>query len=215
MDRLSRRDLDFLSELRVATEPELLAAIERAELELAGLREQASRLKRFRLLVGPLSGDAFEQLAIDALNEVLAGGDYRAEDREELRVEDFWILGDTDEDALAEAKGINRHVRREDVNQVDNHRAEQERQVEDLPGLLVVNVFRSADSMEPRVIPVNADVVRHAVRQNVLILRGIDLYYLVSRKLAGEDAGSELVNALGAGGGWLAVNEDGSDLRTE
>jgi hypothetical protein len=59
---------------------------------------------------------------------------------------------------------------------------------------------------------VSEDVIRHADRQNVLILRGIDLYKLVSRKLAGEDAPRELLEALDAHGGWLEVDDDRADL---
>lgn len=184
------------------------------DAELTGLRDKAASLSKFRLLVGPLSGDAFEQLVIEALNIVFDGTDHRAEDREDLRAEDFWILkGDLDS-ALAEAKGVGRHVRREDVNQVDNHRAELERDVEQLPGLLVVNIFRGDDSLERRELPVNDGVVRHAVRQNVLILRGIDLYWLLSQKLAGQPVGDDLVNALHSVGGWLMVNDEKVELRT-
>jgi len=54
----------------------------------------------------------------EALNVVLDGSDYRAEDREDLRAEDFWIVGPDGDAAMAEVKGINSNVRRQDVNQL-------------------------------------------------------------------------------------------------
>jgi hypothetical protein len=204
---------DFLTNLRVATEDELLSGIDSAERALQTLRQRASELSRFRLLVGHLSGDAFEQLVIHTLNVVFEGTDHLAEDREDLRAEDFWVSAAGQDRALAEAKGIGRHVRREDVNQVDNHRAGLERVVEELPGLLVVNVFRGDESLESRELPVNQDVIRHAVRQNVLVLRGIDLYHLVSQRLGGANVGDELISALYAGGGWLEVTAEAISLR--
>jgi hypothetical protein len=198
----------YLGELRLGGEADLLARIEKAETQLDELHAEANRLLRFRLLVGPLSGNAFEQLAIKALNEVFDGTHYRAEDRQDLRIEDFWVVVDGEDKALGEAKGLNSHIQREHVNQVDNHRAEQKRQVEELPGLLVVNIFRKDESLEKRLLPVNDDIVRHAVRQNVLILRGMDLYRLLSRKLDGEVVGDSLVEALNSGGGWLEVNDE-------
>jgi hypothetical protein len=203
----------YLSDLRLGTEAELLANIELAKTDLEGLQKEADRLARFRLLVGPLSGDAFEALAIEALNEVFEGTTYEAEDREDLRVEDFWVVADGEDQALGEAKGQGSHIGRGDVNQVDNHRAEQNRQVEELPGLLVVNIFRGDESLEKRLLPVSEDVVRHAVRQNVLVLRSIDLYRLLSRKFSGEQVGDTLVDALNAGGGWLMVEDEAVELR--
>jgi hypothetical protein len=148
---------------------------------------------------------ALETLIIDALSVVLEGSGYMAEDREDVGAEDFLIVGPEGDFALAESKGIGSHVRREHVNQVDNHRSAAGRDVDEFPGLLVVNIFRNTAGMGERLLPASDEVVRQADRQNVLILRGVDLYYLVSRKLAGEDAAGELIGALGAHGGWLEV----------
>jgi hypothetical protein len=174
---------------------------------------RADEKGRFRHLVGSLQGTPLERLIIDALNVVLEGSRYTAEDREDIGAEDFLIVGPDGDFALAESKGIGSHVRREHVNQVDNHRSAAGRDVDEFPGLLVVNILLDAKSLDERLLPVSDDVVRQADRQNVLILRGADLYYLVSRKLAAEDAAGELLGALGAHGDWLEVTEDAALLR--
>jgi hypothetical protein len=202
----------WLDGLRLSGEQDVLDTIDDLETEIATHRQRAVSLARFRLLVGSLHDTELEALVIEALNFVLEGSDYSAQDREDLGAEDFWLIGPNGDHALAESKGIGSHVRREHVNQVDNHRSAAGRDVDDLPGLLVVNVFRGNESMDQRLLPVSDDVIRHADRQNVLILRGIDLYKLVSRKLAGDEAATELVGALDSHGGWLEVSDDRTEL---
>jgi hypothetical protein len=126
-------------------------------------------------------------------------------------VEDFWIVGPEGDFALAEAKGIGSHVRRQDVSQVEMHRAElhADEDAPPPPGLLIINVHRGSDDLGKRRMPVHPNVASHAARHDVLILRGVDLYALLGRTLAGESVGAELVEMLNSGGGWLEVSDSG------
>lgn len=206
---------DYLGGLRLPGEDELLAQIEAAETDLRELRAEATYLEHFRHLLGPRgTGDALEQLVIEALNVVLEGTDYSAEDRKDVGAEDFWIVGPPGDVALAEVKGTNTHVRRDDVNQVDSHRDAAERSQE-FPGLLIVNIFRGNDTLEQRELPVPEQPLSRAVNSNVLILRTKDLYDLVALKLGNEDAGQQLVAALSAGGGCLTVADGAATVRTQ
>jgi hypothetical protein len=128
-------------------------------------------------------------------------------------VEDFWIVGPDGDAALAEVKGINTNVRREDVNQVDNHR-EVIGRPQEFPGLLVVNIFRGHSGLDQRELAISGQTLSRAANSNVLILRTRDLYNLLIRKLDGADAGQELMDALDTGGGWLAVTHDSASVRT-
>jgi hypothetical protein len=206
---------EFLDGIRVPGETELLAEISDAERNLDEQRREATRLARFRLLIGTTSGDALEALVIETLNLILSETELRAEDREDVGAEDFWLTASGADVALAEAKGIGSHVRREHVNQVENHRAERDRAVEDLPGLLVINVFRGSEDLDQRGLPVSDDVIRHAVRLNVLVLRTLDLLNLVRQHLAGLHPGASVEEHLRAGGGWLEVTEDQIRLRID
>jgi hypothetical protein len=202
----------FLSPLRLPGEQDVLDRIATTEQTLDGLRGEAEGYQRFRLLLGPRgTGGALEEQVIEALNVILDGSEYRAEDRADVRVEDFWIVGADGDVALSEVKGINSNVRRDDVNQVDNNREVLERDPE-FPGLLIVNIFRGRDSLEDRQLPVSEQVVHRAASSNVLILRTYDLYQLIARKYAGEPAADELIRALLSGlGGWLEVNRSGAE----
>jgi hypothetical protein len=201
---------EFLGELRLPGEEATLAELEGLESRVSELQENAHRLERYRQLAGRLSGDPFEELVIDALNRVLEPTAYRAEDRPDLSAEDFWLVGPDGDHAVAEAKGIGSNVRRQDVSQVEMHRAQiQDDRDEDLHGLLVVNTFRSADDLARKQLPVNDDIAHHAERLNVLVLRGWDLFQLLDRALSGQGAGEEFLGALSDGGGWLEVTADG------
>jgi hypothetical protein len=198
----------FLADLRLPGEADLLDEIESARTNLRELTKRAERLGRYRLLMGTRgTGQALEDLVIEALNEVLADTDYHAEDREDVGVEDFWIVGPDGDFALAEVKGTNANVKRQDVNQVDNHR-EMAGKDPGFPGLLVSNTFRGHANLADRQQDVPEHAIIRATGSNVLILRAFDLYNLVGRKLAGKDAGRELLDALGAGGGWLVMDGD-------
>jgi hypothetical protein len=70
---------EYLADLRLPGEPALLHEIEEVAATLEAKREEAKRLERFRLLLGPLSGDPLEALVIEALNEVLVDSGYTAE----------------------------------------------------------------------------------------------------------------------------------------
>jgi hypothetical protein len=115
--------------------------------------------------------------------------------------------------ALAEVKGVNANVRREDVNQVDSHR-EVAGKPQEFPGLLVFNIFRGHDDLAQRELDVPEQTVTRAANSNVLILRTRDLYNLLARKLGGADASQELLDGLEAGGGWLEVTPDSANVNT-
>jgi hypothetical protein len=204
---------DFLGELHLPGEEDLLGEIGRVEANLSDLTGQAKELERYRLLLSTRgTGQALEDLVIESLNAVLSETGYRAEDREDERVEDFWIVGPEESDfALAEAKGANSNVSLDDVNQVDSHR-ERAGQAPEFPGLLVFNVFRKRPNLEDRQQDVPSHAVMRATGSNVLILRTFDLYKLVGRKMADDDAGNELLDALRARGGWLEVSDGGVHL---
>lgn len=111
--------------------------------------------------------------------------------------------------ALGESKAAGGGVTLTHVNQFNSHRTEIfDAAPDELPGLLVVNQFRNDDNMGRRELAVDQRVIRHAVRMNVLILRTLDLYTLVARRLAGADDSRELQLALESGGGWLEATVD-------
>jgi hypothetical protein len=200
---------EHLADLRLPGEPELLKEIERIEAASKAKRQEAERLERFRLLLGSLSGDPLEALAIEGLNEVLTDSDYGAEDREDLSKEDFWIVGSSGDFALGEVKGVGTGVRREHANKLDSHREAHGKSPEELPGLLIVNQFRNDASLERRRQALEQSVVSHLARLNILALRTSDLYELLAYAMEGQSAAELLIRGLRDGGGWLEMRDEG------
>lgn len=201
----------YLEDMRLPGENDRLEEIARLTTELAEATSEANRLRSFRSMIGGASGAGLERLVIDALNEILAASDYEAIDLPDTGAEDFWIVGPEGDFALVEVKGINTSVRRTHVNQVDDHRSRLGRDDGQPPGLLVVNTYRKADELGPKQEDVHPEIRAHAVRQNVLVLTGLDLYELLGLALAGEDAAGFLTEGLSAGGGWLKVRASGAE----
>ena len=200
--------IEYLADLRLPGEREVLESIAELENDLATRQSEAERLYRYRLLLGPLYGDPLEELVRDTLGVILEGTEFRVDDRPERFREDFWITGPAGDVALAEVKGINSGVRRSEINQVDNHRDELGRDTTELPGLLVVNVFRKDPDLNRKVNEqVHPSIVAALRRQNVTLLRSADLYALLARRLRGDPAAETLIDALTSGGGWLAVTD--------
>lgn len=196
----------FLEELRLPGEAELLSKIGTLSHEVEALEVEAQELANFRMIVGPYEGETLELLIIQILNRIFDRTEVIAEDRAESFHEDFWITNGTDDLAICEAKGIGTNVRREHINQVDDHRSRLELEPEALPGLLVVNIFRGSDDLVRRQTPLSPEVIRHAVRQNVLVLRTWDLYKMLGRSWSHDSTGAEFLSRLTEGGGWLEVD---------
>ncbi|HYX83868.1 MAG TPA: hypothetical protein VE777_02760 [Gaiellales bacterium] len=197
---------EYLDELELPGEAEIHQQIADLKGELAAATAKVDGLNHWKLLVGELSGDPFKNLVVEALNLVLEGTGYVAEDRPDAKAEDFWLVRRGVDFALCEAKGIDEDVRRQDVGQLEVHRENAGREVGEMPGLLVMNVLRTRD-LEHKRSPVSDDVAQHAARLNVVVLRAWDLYGLVNQHLAGETSGrDQFIDVLSAGGGWLEID---------
>jgi hypothetical protein len=208
-DRAQMLPVEYLADLRLPGEQDVLDKIADLQNDLAAQNTEAARLYRYRLLLGRLHGDPLEELVRDALSVILESTDFRVEDRPERFGEDFWITGPGGDVALAEVKGISSGVGRREINQVDNHREERGYDTTDLPGLLVVNVHRQDTDLSRKTSEhVHPNTIAALRRQNVTLLRSADLYALLGRSLRGDAAGQILIDSLTSGGGWLEVTDE-------
>lgn len=209
-------DPHFLADLEVAGERDVTTEIEDLSARVAAANERRNALLGHKQLVGRLKSGAFVSLVIEDLNLVLEGSRVHARSIEETFAEDFDLAREDDRLAIAEAKGVNSGVQLNHVDQLNQHRTKLfDVGADELPGLLVVNQHRLKDDLELRQAPVAPGVIKHALRINVLILRGWDLYELVNRRLRGEDDSGALITALEGGGGWLEVREDSATVHTD
>lgn len=132
----------------------------------------------------------------------------RIDDIEEFR-EDVKLIGEDGKTiALCEIKGINRSVKRENINQTDSHR-ERSGFDEKFPALLIANTnIKAARSLAEKNQEIAAEQVKHAVHMRVLIMRTIDLLGLLRLVLCGKQTQETARTLVLSNVGWLQVDGD-------
>lgn len=163
--------------------------------------EQLSRFKAALLHSGPeLVSDISAILEAALGTKIDAIDDFR---------EDLKLLGEDGKIVcVCEVKGINRGIKRENINQTDSHR-ERSGFDNQFPALLIANTnIKSARSIVEKDQEIAQDQVVHAVRMNILIMRSLDLIGLLRLVLAGELTQHDALSLVLSNTGWLRVQAD-------
>lgn len=109
---------------------------------------------------------------------------------------------------VCEIKGINRGVKRENINQTDSHR-ERSGFNATFPALLIVNTgIKSARSIEEKDQEIAAEQVKHAAHMRILIMRTLDLLGLLRLVLTGKRTTQEARSLVLSNVGWIRVQSD-------
>ena len=121
--------------------------------------------------------------------------------------EDAKILDDQgDVLAIVEIKGTTKGIKREYINQVDSHRERNELPLS-MPGVLMINNEMSIEGITERLATaVDDEQIKHAQNLNILIVRTIDLLFLMKHLENDPERKNKLINLLTAGGGWLKAD---------
>lgn len=203
-ERLKVEIPEWTKEFKFAGEPELIQLREELndQLEEAnGKLGEMDRLKRVLVTQGEPLVDAVIELFEKALP-------LTAQKRESFQ-EDLLLRNSSGEIvALVEVKGVGSGVTREHVNQADNHR-ERGQKPPTFPSLLIINTrMKTSASIEEKDRPVEAEQVRHAATNNILVLRTLDLLNLASLHRSGKISSSDVIAFLtGGASGWLKVTD--------
>ena len=127
------------------------------------------------------------------------------EHREDLKI----IDGNGSALVFIEVKGVNKSVAREYVNQADSHR-ERAKLSSEFPTLLIVNThIKNARSIKEKDQAIANEQIKHAAKQNVLIIRTLDLLRLLENFIVGKISKDEILQLFGSNNGWLSVSENG------
>ncbi|MFB0518839.1 MAG: hypothetical protein ACETWC_06100 [Acidobacteriota bacterium] len=124
------------------------------------------------------SGDILKNTIVGILRNFFG---LKVNDIEEL-MEDATIENEKNEPIVfVEVKGTKSGIKRQHINQIDTNR-EKRNYDEHFPGLLIINNQMYVIGIEERLkTTVAKDVIRHAKANNVLILRTVDLLFLMRR----------------------------------
>lgn len=185
---------------------EVSLAEERAALSDAMLRidqrfEQLTEFKASLVQTGP-------ELVSNVSAMLAAALGTKVDNVDEFR-EDVKLIGEDGKViAVCEIKGINRGVKRENINQTDSHRERSEFDA-DFPALLIANTnIKSARCLAEKNQDIAAEQVKHAVHMRVLIMRTIDLLGLLRLVLCGKQTPETARALVLSSVGWLRVDGD-------
>jgi len=149
------------------------------------------------------SGDILKERVVGILRGFFG---LKVDAPEEFR-EDAKVLDENTGEAiaLAEIKGTKAGIKRDHINQVDSHR-ERAGLSPSVPGFLIINNEMSVAGVQERFeTTVPGEQIDHAKRQNVLIIRTIDLLYLIRQFEDRPDRQAKFLEIIASGGGWLRV----------
>lgn len=109
---------------------------------------------------------------------------------------------------VCEIKGINRGIKRENINQTDSHR-ERSGFDSSFPAVLIANTaIKSARTLAEKDQEVAVEQVKHAVLMRVLVVRTLDLLGLLRLVLSGKLTQTSALNLLLKNVGWLRIQGD-------
>ena len=185
----------FEKESKLIEEKEqLLSEIEKININITKYSEYK------KILIG--SGE----ILVEHVAHVLSDGfSFKINSADELR-EDLKILNDNNDPLIfVEIKGTNRGVKREYINQTDSHR-DRAGLYSTFPSLLIINThIKNSASIDDKDQEIPGDQIKHAVKIGVLILRTLDLFFLLAHKDRGNITQQTLIEILCNNVGWLKV----------
>lgn len=183
-------------------------AKERAALlkEISGIDYRLEQLTAFKAALvqtGP-------ELVSNVSAMLTAALGIKVDNVDEFR-EDVKLIGqDGKVIAVCEVKGINRGVKRENINQTDSHR-ERSGFDEGFPAILIANTnIKAARSLAEKNQEIATEQVKHAVHMRVLVMRTVDLLGLLRLVLCGKQTPESARALVLSNVGWLRI--EGDDL---
>src|SRR3990167_1501324 len=170
--------------------------------QIHDIEQQLRPLESYKLIVNT-SGDLLKNVLVDILENFFG---FKVDPIDEGR-EDAKILdGYGNVIAVVEIKGTNKGIKREHVNQVDSHR-ERNAFTDEVPGVLFINNEMDIEGIEERLnTKVPSEQIKHAVNMNVLIVRTIDLLFLMKHLESDPSKRERVIELINSGGGWLKAD---------
>ena len=191
----------YLASFQFTNERAALDKIDRFEKEeLAPLHEKIKYYDRMKsiLWLGNKS-------LASATNEFLKNFGFQTF-IDEIHEEDLWIVNNEEKLVMIEVKSKNKNLTRQDLSKFDEHR--EAREMPNLTGLLIVNTFMVANSIETKDQPFPPNVIEKAINTNLLITRTLDLCRIYDHLEKHETQPSDiLLKAMIRQRGWLTFQD--------
>lgn len=199
---------DWVDNLKFKSEIKIEKKINEINEEYTRLTDLLSSWKDYKLILST-SGDILRNYVIkiftNFFNEVVNPDDNF--------IEDFSVSNSSgDLNYLVEVKGVNKGIKREFINQLDSHRERNDLTTE-TPGVLIINNQMTIVDIQKRLDTIIPDEhIKHACNLNILIIRTIDLLFLLKHLDDKKDKTTILHDLINKKGGWLKANEDNFEI---
>jgi hypothetical protein len=194
-------DFHFKSEEPLYLEiNDLLGKLNRLESELASWKDYKAVLA---------SSGIYLRNKLVALFESVFGLKVQCMDREER----FLLVKDDDAPvALIESEGIQGSAQAASIDRLARARR-QHGLPDSFPATLLINNEMAITSVGERsATSIGSDVLEASIRQNVLVMRTIDLLFLLNHLEKSPNKKNRMLNLLTSGGGWLKANTGSYDI---
>jgi len=156
-----------------------------------------------------------ENLVFSVAQVFSEGFGFSVDTKDELR-EDLKLLDDNKKPfCLCEIKGTNKGIGREFINQADSHR-ERAGLSGEFPSILIVNThIKNARTISEKDQEIAKEQIQHSKKMNILMLRTIDLLFLLNLYKRGSIEKDQLIALMTANSGWLRCNESNYEILVE
>ncbi|MCM8558914.1 hypothetical protein ACLE2W_02110 [Pseudomonas shahriarae] len=201
----------WIKEFKFSEETLLLENRYELEAQLKANRESEDTLNKFKSILAT-TGD---NLVLSVAEVFKVGFGISVDTKDDLR-EDLKLLDEKGRPfCLCEIKGTNKGIGREFVNQADSHR-DRAGLPDEFPSVLIVNThIKNARSISEKDQEIAIEQIRHSKKMNILMMRTIDLLFLLNLYKSNSISNDQLITLLTENSGWLKCNDKNYEIISE
>jgi len=128
--------------------------------------------------------------------------------KHDIGSEDFWIVHGIDSKiCICEVKGKDGSIKRQDIRDFEPNR-EAAGKDENFPSLLIANTHNKANTLQDKDRPIDSNVIEYASRNNILIIRTLDLLKILDMYQSSIITKQEIVDKIiSPTGGWVKIKD--------
>jgi hypothetical protein len=201
---------EWVSEFQFGEEAELHNKINDLFKEITELQKELKQYKNYKGIITQ-SGDTLKDTVVDLLRSFFHLNVTDVEDFKEdamIRNEEGKVI------IIVEVKGTKGGIKRKYINQLDSNR---ERVGLDsaTPGILIINDQMGVESVTKRQeTSVAEEQITHSKNMNVILLRTIDLLFIVRKFEKKSNRKDDFINLCMNGGGRLLIEDESIKIST-
>lgn len=196
---------EWLQEFSFQREVELIEQREFLRDQVVQVENELGMWSNYKAILST-SGELLKEASLPILTQFFG---FNVDPTDEFREDAKLIEADGTVVAVIEFKGTKGGIKREHITQVDSNRERSELPVE-VPGILIINNAMAKEGVDQRVQNgVATEQVQLAKALNVMVIRSIDLLYMMKQLESSSMRREELLKLINAGGGWLCADNEG------